>query len=198
MAITFIVTLVISIVCCYLLYHCCYSPAERVTSDLEYVVEWIVESFKDHRRENSEFAVLFPLPTEDTLEWLELVKKCCIKPLNRDENPFYDDNKHFIAARPANGKHAEVIILDKLSEWKSEDENIFWGSRAILIYSWIIPCPECQEAIRCSLLPYCKTHKIMVLYTTPKKAKLPFIEGIEINRVKYPLILPPPEKEQDI
>ena len=166
------------------------------TSDLKKVVELIVKTFKNYRQGNSEFAVLFAFPTEDTVEWLQLVRTYCSEPLNRDVNPFYL-YRRFIAARPANKKHAEVIILDKLNEWKIYDENILRGSKAIVLYSWIRPCLNCQKVIRRYLSPYSDT-KIMVLYTFPKRnneTTIPYIEGVEIHQVNYKHYLPPPVQQ---
>ena len=162
-------------------------------------MESIVEKFKDYRKGKWQFAVLFAFPTKDVFEWLELVVKACSKPLNRDANPFYN-YKHFIAATPANGKHSEKIILDKLSGWvKSSDENILQESKAIVLYSWIRPCPKCLKEIRRKLSPYTNTRKIMVLYTLTQKydnkTKISYIKGIEINQAKYPYKLSPPAQQ---
>ena len=168
---------------------------QQYSVDLKSVVECIVKKFKNYRLGTWEFAVLFAFPTEDTFQWPNLVEKYCIKSLDiYDVSPFYYDSKLFIAARPVkNEKHAEVVILDKLREWMSHDANVLVESKAIVLYSWILPCLKCQKVIRRNLSPYSNA-KTTVLYTIPNETTIPSIKGIDIHQVDYDCYLPPPEQ----
>ena len=60
---------------------------------------------------------------------------------------FHPDSSNlvnYIVARPDHMDHAEVVLLDRFNELQQK-----FGRRPslILIFSWLMPCSECTEAI---------------------------------------------------
>ena len=56
---------------------------------------------------------------------------------------------NYLAARPHNGVHSEIQILDRLDELYNAYVRNHNGQapRALLIYSWIVPCIGCTDRI---------------------------------------------------
>ena len=170
-------------------------------SNSEKLVEILVEKFKKQRSNNSEFAVLFLLPSRSITDWIQSIEGGQYETDKyRNSVPYSDDDlTNYITARPGGHCHAEVNILNRLGQLKSQYQlRNFPHFKSILLYTWISPCEACTNTIRTILGPYSLTHRVVVIYTlkdlnTPAGVHNEIkTMGIEVKKVRYHYFLPPP------
>lgn len=67
-------------------------------------------------------------------------------PLSPPDEPTYNN---YLAARPDRGVHSEIQILDRLDDLYNAYRASHNGQapRALLLYSWIVPCVYCTDEI---------------------------------------------------
>ena len=77
---------------------------------------------------------------------------------------------NYLAARPYYGMHSETLILQSLNELYNAYVRNHNGQppRALLLYSWIVPCKACTNAIVAALTkaPFINIPVKVVAYTT--------------------------------
>lgn len=106
-------------------------------------------------RDKSQFAVVILLP--DT-QWKDFSYKPCKdgdgkKPVIGSSSSLSPPDGmygNYLAARPNwKGKHSEIQILDHLDKLYNQYKAINDGQppKALLLYSWIVPCVKCTDAI---------------------------------------------------
>ena len=126
-------------------------------------------------RGKSQFAVAILLP--DT-QWKDFTYKPCKdgdgkKPLidsSSSLSPPGGKYGNYLAARPNYGEHSETQILDKLHNLYNQYKVIHDGKppKALLLYSWIVPCVKCTDAIVAKLArePFNSIPTKVIAYTT--------------------------------
>ena len=89
-----------------------------------------------------------------------------------------------------------VIVLNRLNNLVQVYGMQDCGTcRAIMLYTWLLPCPNCVTEIHCVLIPYTTTHRVVVIYTVHGEGNFRILRycGIEVYRLAYEEYLPPPD-----
>ena len=77
---------------------------------------------------------------------------------------------NYLAARPNNGVHSEIQILDRLDSLYNAYKAKHNGQspKALLLYSWIVPCKKCTDELIVKLTsePFKSIPTKVVAYTT--------------------------------
>ena len=76
---------------------------------------------------------------------------------------------NYIAARPNNGVHSEIQILNRLdSVYNAYKGKYNQAPKALLLYSWIVPCKKCTDELVAKLTkePFKSIPVKVVAYTT--------------------------------
>ena len=92
---------------------------------------------------------------------------------------------NFIIARPKdNIKHAEAVILDNFDQlWVAyKTKNYNQTPASIILYSWIMPCNDCTDAIIKKLSTLCIP--VTIVYTIPWTKESDQIQEKSRNRLK--------------
>ncbi len=152
------------------------------------LVQELVNKFKGFRLNTCEFAVLFRFPSASSRNWVSSVRRCTLE--GQQANPYpHNGKRNFRVSRPTPSHHAEDLLLQNLEAFVRPRE-----SDAIILYTWLEPCPPCVQRLVSALGRYTTTHRVVVLYTVQHYHNLePLREaGIEVYRVPYNAPLPPP------
>ena len=172
-----------------------------------FITKVVIPSTEDQRNK-WQFATLMLLTAKET-------KKFCYEPSQNGGQPKLYENETFspksgefnnyIIARPQNGenntKHAEEVILENFVEllgaYKNQNSNQIPAS--IILYSWIMPCKDCTDAIIEKLLSH--GIPITIVYTISwekeskeiqaKSRKSLKKKGVSVVYVKCPYRLQP-------
>ena len=176
-----------------------FSSINTGQNDLTRLVKELANKFKHQRTKNAEFAVLFLFSTKGSSQWINAVATCnygrCASPCN----PYPGQSENFtnyVTARPEREGHAEVIVLNRLNNLVQVYGMQHRGTcRAIMLYTWLPPCPNCVTEIHRVLRPYTTTHRVVVIYTVRGEGDFRILRncGIEVYRVAYEEYLPPPD-----
>ena len=76
---------------------------------------------------------------------------------------------NYIAARPNNGVHSEIQILNRLDTvYNAYKAKYKQAPKALLLYSWIVPCKKCTDQLVAKLTtePFKSIPVKVVAYTT--------------------------------
>ena len=171
----------------------------------EFIKKTIIPNFHKQREEGDQFAVLI---IEASLR--NIVFQPCDntgRPHVDRDHPFYPPTYqcvNYIAARPHKAMgftiHTEKILMQQLeSLWANYRKNFHAYPNHIILYSWMMPCSHCTQAIIGKMSKYTSTGKV-VAYTINWKG-IPEDEnennrtclqqaGIHVIRVRYSQCLP--------
>ena len=101
--------------------------------------------------------------------------------LSPPDSSTYDN---YLAARPNNGVHSEIQILDRLDSLYNAYKAKHNGRppKALLLYSWIVPCTGCTDKIIAKLTsePFKSIQTKVVAYTTCGT----YVPGCNVNETK--------------
>ena len=86
--------------------------------------------------------------------------------------PMEDNFCNYMTARPHGRRHAEVRLMKRWERLLCTYESLGRPScRSIVIYTWLLPCMQCTEAIAESFLPYIMAgqYEVTVVYTCKQR-----------------------------
>ena len=70
------------------------------------------------------------------------------RPDVNSKKPCMPDNDNYLVARPHNGKHAEIIMLEKVDAlWSAYVGKHGEQPVGVFLYSWLMPCTNCTNMI---------------------------------------------------
>ena len=184
---------------------------ESSSVELDKLITEIVIPSTEEQRNKWQFATLMLLTAKETKEYA-----FSYKPFqnggrpklykNETSSPKMDEFNNYIIARPedirGDTKHAEEMILENFDElWEAyKNKNSNQTPASIMLYSWIMPCEDCTEAIIKELsnlgIP------VTIVYTIPWRKKGKQIQGkksrkrlkdngISVEHVRCPYRLQP-------
>ena len=186
---------------------------ESSSVELDKLITEIVIPSTEEQRNKWQFATLMLLTAKETKEYAFSYKpfqKGGRPKLYKSKtlSPKLDEFNNYIIARPedigGDTIHAEEMIFEKfdklLDAYKTKNRNQTPAS--IMLYSWIMPCENCTEAIIKELLKQDIHVPVTIVYTIPwrkkgkqiqgKKSRKRFKEkGISVEHVRCPYRLQP-------
>ena len=145
----------------------------------ELVKDYLIPDFQDGGlvlQDKTQFAVVILQPGNAWMKFLydpsrdgygqePVINKC--SSLSPPSNYKYSN---YLAARPNNGVHSEIQILDRIDslykDYKAKHNNR--PPKALLLYSWIVPCKTCTDKLVAKLTskPFKSIPVKVVAYTT--------------------------------
>lgn len=139
-------------------------------------IQDVITTFKQQRRANYQFAVLFLSSQDNEADIARKMKFCtsdrkCSK-YNATDNrfPTFPPSEklfNYITARPdESGNHAEKLILEKFGALIQSYRYYCSNLKSIVLYTWLLPCKTCQKEIVRVLGLYCQHSKVMVVYSS--------------------------------
>ena len=123
--------------------------------------------------------------------------------MNKLVTNFPDRDEHldnYVVARPDHRQyssvHAERFLIDRFEALRQKCQEF----STIIVYSWLMPCSECTEALIDKFDIYVGGHSVIVVYNTDQVGK--DVEnqnsrnrleqaGIKVYKVRYYPTLPP-------
>ena len=177
-----------------------------------FVQHRVIPGFAGQRQEyHDQFAVLLLIPESE----LNSINHVIFQPHCSNQHPFvnnanfYYPNRscygNYVAARPGQ-VHSEITLLEELPHlWKAFQDRYRGVPSYIILYSWLMPCPDCTQEI-CWTLQGTRFENtpVIVAYTTDwieysrvenqkSRDKLQAAE-IHVEHVKYQEDLPPAQE----
>ena len=161
----------------------------RSTKLHKFVTEIVIPSAEEQRNK-WQFATMMLLTAKEMKEFAFCYKPSQSggQPILYESETFSPESKmfnNFIIARPKdNIKHAEAVILDNFDQlWVAyKTKNYNQTPASIILYSWIMPCNDCTEAIikKLSTLGI----PVTIVYTIPWTKESDQIQEKSRNRLK--------------
>ena len=126
---------------------------------------------------HTQFAIVAFLPDTQWMKFLYAPSKNSDgqKPIIDPDSSFSPPDKYeawyynYLAARPNNGVHSEIQILERLDNLYNQYKDKHGSPpKAMLLYSWIVPCIDCTDNLVAKLTsePYKSIPTKIVAYTT--------------------------------
>ena len=174
-----------------------------------FIAQRVIPGFEGQRRQRYQFAVLLLVP-ESALNNINLMSLqpndyYNQQPLVNNINASSPNRQHYrnyVAARPEGGRHSEVTLLEELPHlWKAFVASYHVIPSYIILYSWMMPCPECTERLCRDQTLQNTNASVIVAYTIDwkevsyddnERSRLTLqAAGINVEEVKYDPYLAP-------
>ena len=192
-------------------------PGQRLFCS--FIADKVIPSFARQRQQRypCQFAVLLLIPESDRHN----INRVHFKPQDINQQPLvnkkrYSPNRNsyrnYVVARPHLTRqdhviHSERTLLQELPRlWKAFKAS-YGSTTCIILYSWLMPCPECTEKICHTLQNTAYENKSVIVAYTNDWEKVPAAEnkksratlqaaGIEVEEVKPDKDLPPAQDSE--
>ena len=171
-----------------------------------FIAQRVIPGFEGQRQQRYQFAVLLLIPERD----LNNIHSMNFQPQDNNQQPLVNNAYHYwpspthyrnyVAARPQGTLHSEITLLQELPHlWEAFVANYRVIPSYVILYSWMMPCPDCTERI-CQTFQNTNT-SVIVAYTidwkeipdddNEKSRNRLQASGIKVEKVKYDPYLPP-------